>query len=90
MGTIKSLPNASSTTPGAAAVTGAYNEMNFSGDFNAAGVMWGDVALGAGANDGHFSGLIGAKGAVGVFRGIDDNVGNTSYAGGFVLNPPSN
>ncbi len=54
-GTIKSLPNVSSTTPGAAAVTGAYNEMNFSGDFNAAGVMWGDVALGtASANDGTF------------------------------------
>ncbi len=37
----------------------------------------------------HFSGLIGAKGAVGVFRGIDDDVGTTPYAGGFVLHPPA-
>ena len=92
-GTIKSLPNASSTTPGAAAITGAATQMNFSGDFNAAGVMWGKVNFNNAADDnGTFNGLIGAKGAVGVFRGTDDTVENSPpYAGGFeVKHVPSN
>ena len=93
-GTIKSLTNATSNTLGASEdlTAGADVTINVSGNFNAAGVMWGDVAFDATTNNGHFSGLIGAKGAVGVFQGtVGETVGafGSGYAGGFVLNPPT-
>ena len=88
MGTIESLDVNGDV--GFAPVGGFDKGMKFTGDFNAAGVMWGDVK--ANINDvdpdnGTFSGLIGAKGAVGVFEGV---TGVFSYGGGFVVNPPSN
>ncbi|MGU9963369.1 MAG: hypothetical protein ACNYPD_04595 [Candidatus Halichondribacter symbioticus] len=53
------------------------------GNFNADGVMWGDVGLGGSSGtppvNGVFSGLIGQNGAVGVFKGSDGG----GYAGGF-------
>ena len=87
-GTIKSLDGDGDV--GFAPVGGFDKGMKFTGDFNALGVMWGDVK--ANINDvdpdnGTFSGLIGAKGAVGVFEGV---TGVFSYGGGFVVQPPSN
>ena len=79
-GTIKSLDG--DGVEGFAPVLGLQDGMRFRGDFNAAGVMWGKVNFNdaAGADNGTFSGLIGAKGAVGVFRGA---VGGPNYVGGF-------
>nr|MCA8835903.1 hypothetical protein [Pseudomonadota bacterium] len=85
-GTIKSLDVNGDV--GFAPVSGINRGMRFRGDFNAAGVMWGSINYGdVAADSGHFSGLIGAKGAVGVFRGV--SASSVSFSGGFVLNPPA-
>ena len=66
------------------------NAIKVDGDFNASGVMWGDFAVGAEANDNaSFSGLIGAKGAVGVFKGSSTTATRSGYVGGFAVAPPS-
>ena len=76
--------------PGFTSVNGNEGDANgvrFIGDFNAAGVMWGSVNLhGADADNGTFNGLIGVKGAIGVFEGA---ISSYSYAGGFAVAPPS-
>ena len=77
--------------PGFTSVNGGEGDANgirFIGDFNAAGVMWGSVNLhGADADNGTFNGLIGVKGAIGVFEGA---ISSYSYAGGFAVAPPTN
>ena len=85
-GTIESLDG--DGVVGFAPVAGLRDGMRFRGDFNAAGVMWGKVNSNdaAGADNGTFSGLIGAKGAVGVFRNAT-SVSN--YVGGFEVKPPA-
>ncbi len=62
------------------------NNFDFTGTFNDVGVMSGTVALNN-TTDGTFNGLIGAKGAVGVFKDTpkDDF---TTYSGGFVVSNP--
>ena len=86
VGTIESLDG--DGVVGFAPVAGLRDGMRFRGDFNAAGVMWGKVNSNdaAGADNGTFSGLIGAKGAVGVFRNAT-SVSN--YVGGFEVKPPA-
>ncbi|MCA8836154.1 MAG: hypothetical protein K8953_13820, partial [Proteobacteria bacterium] len=60
------------------------------GYFNAAGVMWGAFAVGDEANDNaSFSGLIGEKGAVGVFKGSSKTTERIGYVGGFFVKPPA-
>ena len=90
VGTIKSLDG--DGAEGFASV-GESNSMRFIGDFNALGVMWGSVNFNnaAAADNGTFSGLISAKGVVGVFEGgwIDADLNSVSYAGGFVARPPT-
>ena len=73
---------------GFAPVTGTRDGMRFVGDFNTDGVMWGKVNYNDldGPDSGTFSGLIGAKGAVGVFRGA---AGGSNYVGGFEVTPPA-
>ncbi len=68
-------------------VTNAPNtgQFNVNGNFNAAGVISGDVGFGGGTN-GSVSGLIGAKGAVAAFKGSTGN--GESFAGGFVVSNP--
>ena len=66
------------------------NAIKVDGDFNAAGVMWGDFALGNNDNDNaSFSGLIGEKGAVGVFKGSTSTLARQGYVGGFWVKPPA-
>ena len=66
------------------------NAIKVNGDFNAAGVMWGSFALGDEANNNaSFSGLIGEKGAVGVFKGSSTTASRTGYVGGFAVAPPA-
>ncbi len=73
-------------TNGFASIDGNSNGIRLIGDFNAAGVMWGRMNLGGAVDDnGTFSGLIGAKGAVGVFEGVNPSF---SFSGGFELHPP--
>ena len=70
--------------------TVSSNTINVDGDFNAAGVMWGDFALGDNDNDNaSFSGLIGEKGAVGVFKGSTSTLARQGYVGGFFVKPPA-
>ncbi len=89
--TIKTLNRFNTDIAGPTAITkNEYGTItnpsfNVNGNFDANGVMWGDVALGDNTN-GVFSGLIGQNGAVGAFRGED---GNGGYAGGFQVKPPS-
>ena len=64
--------------------------INVDGYFNAAGVMWGDFAVGDEANNNaSFSGLIGEKGAVGVFKGSSKTTERIGYVGGFIVKPPA-
>ncbi len=66
------------------------------GDFNNSGVIAGKVNRGTFSNladaqgntnpNGQLTGLIGQKGAIGVF--ISDAIGDEGYAGGFVAQPP--
>ena len=74
-------------TNGFASINGSSAGIRLIGDFNTAGVMWGRINLGGAVDDnGTFSGLIGAKGAVGVFEGVNPAF---SFAGGFEVHPPA-
>ncbi|MCA8835360.1 MAG: hypothetical protein K8953_09780, partial [Proteobacteria bacterium] len=74
-------------TNGFASINGSSAGIRLIGDFNTAGVMWGRMNLGGAVDDnGTFSGLIGAKGAVGVFEGVNPAF---SFAGGFEVHPPA-
>ena len=71
---------------------GAITGFQFNGDFNRAGVISGGVVYtpsdsGRTATNGTFNGLIGTLGAVGAFK--DDGRGSSTFAGGFVANPPT-
>ncbi len=80
----------SSGNPDSFGVASVGNNSRFSveGNFNADGVMSGEVGLvvgfGVPAVNGVFSGLIGENGAVGALKGT---VSTGGYAGGFVVNP---
>ncbi len=84
-GTIRTLKNAN--TPGKTFLTG-FGTFNVDGNFNTDGVMWGSVSLNR--VNGAFSGLIGERGAVGVFNGTlpSHNSIDGAYAGGFIVKPP--
>ena len=80
-GTIRTLDNGN---PGRAFLTGV-GTFDVNGNFNTDGVMWGSVSLNR--VGGAFSGLIGERGAVGVFNGTGSDI-NDAYSGGFVVKPP--
>lgn len=66
----------------------SINSINITGDFDSNGLMFGTVAFNGVINNGTFNGLIGQKGAVGVFRGVVSAF--VPYAGGFVVDNPNN
>ncbi|MGU9963505.1 MAG: hypothetical protein ACNYPD_05285 [Candidatus Halichondribacter symbioticus] len=80
-GTIASNPTDITLTEGGFDIT-------FDGTFNNIGVIAGTTTGSSGNSaTGTFSGLIGEKGAVGVFRGIDASSPTGGYGGGFVVCP---
>ena len=102
VGTIQSIANqtdntyaASADTVGAVNVRSNFpNTFNFDGGFDANGVITGTIAHTLTANGstlnrtGVFSGLIGVRGAVGVFKNDDTNT-DLPFVGGFVVKPPT-
>ena len=65
------------------------NRYRFDGTFTAAGVMTGTVAASAlSAPSGVFNGIIGIKGAIGVFKSNPVTVVGRRYAGGFTASNP--
>ena len=88
-GTVKS--SSAAGVPGSVFVNkpGVFYTLDFSGTFDAMGVMSGDITGGFGGVNGTFNGLIGQDGAVGVFKGINP-AGSQGYVGGFQVKPPSN
>ncbi len=102
VGTIQSIANQTNYTYAERAETvGAVNvrasnfrnTFNFDGGFDANGVITGTIAhtLSAGgptaSQNGVFSGLIGVRGAVGVFKN-DDTIKTSPFVGGFVVVAP--
>nr|MCA8835541.1 hypothetical protein [Pseudomonadota bacterium] len=106
VGSIKSIANEQATytyvndTVGAVNVnapnTGGdafNNTFDFTGGFNAQGVITGTVAhtnskpIGGGTVNGVFNGLIGVDGAVGVFK--SDDAQSFGFIGGFEAKPPA-
>ncbi len=102
VGTIQSIANQTNYTYATRAETvGAVNvrsnfpnTFNFNGGFDANGVITGTIAHTLTANGstlnrtGVFSGLIGVRGAVGVFKNDDTNT-DLPFVGGFVVKPPN-
>ncbi len=67
---------------------GLFYSINFVGTFDEFGVISGTTTGDSGSNaHGTFNGLIGTKGAVGAFKGINA-AGSQGYVGGFQVSPP--
>ena len=112
-GTIKTVRDGTSFDGRTYLITGpvsgrdnSTNSINISGRFDSNGVMYGNVdfngvdgLLANSSGGGTFSGLIGQRGAVGVFKGLvvthtptnSDPTARTSipYAGGFIVDNPN-